>query len=63
MKRSKSYYFRENGWAIWLTASQYWSLLAGFEKRASTGDAVARRRIKGFGPPPVAETHETQPAK
>ena len=59
MNRSTPYYFRENGWTIWLTASQYRVLLAGFEKRANAGDDAARRRMAGFGPPPVAETHET----
>ena len=63
MKRSTPYYFQENGWTIRLTASQYWSLLAGFEKRANAGDDVARRRMAGFGPPPAAETHDTRSEK
>ena len=63
MKRSTPYFFRENGWTIWLTASQYRSLRAGFEERANAGDAVARRRMEGFGPPPVGETHAAQSEK
>jgi hypothetical protein len=52
MKQSKSYYFKENGWTIWLTAQQYRSLRAGFEQRASAGNPEALRRLKGFGPAP-----------
>jgi len=51
--KSKSYCFTENGWTIWLTAQQYCSLRAGFERLANAGNAEARRRLKGFGPAPV----------
>jgi hypothetical protein len=54
MNHSKSpFYFKENGWTIWLTAQQYRSLRAGFEERARDGNPAAIRRLKGFGPPPV----------
>tara|TARA_X000001388_G_scaffold66872_1_gene53904 strand:- start:238 stop:429 length:192 start_codon:yes stop_codon:yes gene_type:complete len=59
MSHSASYYFKENGWTIWLTAQQYRSLRAGFEQRASAGNLEAIRRLKGFGPAPEAEIHET----
>lgn len=47
------FYFKENGWTIWLTAQQYRSLRAGFEKRARDGNPAAIHRLKGFGPPPI----------
>ena len=59
MNHSKSHYFKENGWTVWLTCQQYRSLRAGFEQRARAGNPEAMRRLKGFGPAPEAETHET----
>ena len=60
MKRSTPYFFRENGWTIWLTAAQYRSLWAAFEERARDGCLEARLRMRGFGPPPRPETHKTK---
>jgi len=52
MSHSPSFYFKENGCTVLLTAQQYRSLRAGFEQRARAGNPEAMRRLKGFGPAP-----------
>jgi len=54
-KAKTSFFFRECGLTIWLSASQYTSLKAQFIKLANYGSPVAAARLQGFGPAPAGQ--------